>query len=175
MALGKGRRDCGLSALGGYGVSACGCPLRPRPAAFRFRAVVRVFLSSLRGQPAVLWAETALRVVLRLTGFRRPRGPWQPSSLFSWRLSSRGVVLSASDPVLLGAGLTAGLVWDGLSAAVPAKPELLGSFAPVFGRLPGSLFILMRSLPGAFTFPLLFRCPLDPWLRDLLWRSGFWL
>ena len=90
-------------------------------------------------------------------------------------LLPRGVVLSVPYPVLFGAGLAASLVWDPLFAAVPADPEFLGLFAPVFGRLLGSLSILGRSLPRTFTFPLPFRYLLDPWRRGLPWRSGFWL
>ena len=89
--------------------------------------------------------------------------------------SPRGVALPAPHPVLFGAGLAASLVWDRLFAAVPADPEFLGPFAPVFGRPLGGLSMLRRSLPGALAFPLLFRFPLDLRRKYLLWRSGFWL
>ena len=89
--------------------------------------------------------------------------------------SPRGVVLSAPHPVLFGACLAPGLVRDGLFAAVPANPELIGLFAAVFSRPLGGIYLLRQWLPRAFMFPLFFGCLLDLRWKDLLWRSGSWL
>ena len=146
MALGRALRDWGHQNLcGAWGFAGCGRPLRRRPGDVPFPGPgAGLCWSSLRRYPAVLPAETAFGVGMRLTGFRCPPGPRCPSFLPSWCRSVAIVVVQGRclAPVLESSG-----AWCCLSSSVAFYS--LAVFPPVWLGIAGSVTRKVKGVGSA--------------------------